>query len=72
MLAADLTLFISGQVKSKIKFSPGGERKSADKILAEVKSKIELRERENSPNIGCENSRTLSEMGKNPPDSLRR
>jgi hypothetical protein len=45
MQSADLLLFFSGQVKSKIKFSPGGERKSADKILAEVKSKIELREK---------------------------
>jgi hypothetical protein len=36
-----------------------------------VKSKIELRIRENSPNIWCENPRTLSEMG-NSPDSLRR
>jgi hypothetical protein len=51
MHSADFSFFIGGQVKSEIKLSPGGERKSADKILAEVKSKIELRIRENSPNI---------------------
>jgi hypothetical protein len=52
MHSADFSLFFSVQVKSKREFSPGGERKSADKTLAEVKSKIELREeRENSPNV---------------------